>query len=335
MRLAAIRVAWAAGLVVGLLVALGGRARAEGPRDMQVAQALYDEAAKDLAAKNYVAACPKLEEAARLTPQAVGVWLTLGGCYEGQGRLASASAAYALAEAGAARAHQAERGRVAHEKVAALAPRLARLRIVVADEVRALPGLEIRRAGSLVGPPQWGVPLPADKGKHVVVVTTGDGRRWEASAVVEADGSRVDLRVELPPPPEPPPAAAPRVAPDPRATPMHPRRVAGIAVGAAGLGALVAGGALGITALVQKNQSNAAGHCDAASHCDGEGTDLRWASLRAGDWSTAMFVGGGVALAAGVVLIVTAPGPAGRSAGPPATARLVVGPRGLAMVGAF
>ena len=312
-----------------MLMTLAGGARAEGPGDLQIAQALYDEAAKDLAAKDYVAACQKLEEAARLTPEAVGVRLTLGSCYEAQGRVASASAAYELAEAGAARAHQADRRRVAHEKVAALDPRLARLRIVVSDEVRALPGLEIRRAGSLVGPPQWGLRLPADKGKHLVVVTTGDGRRWEASAVIEADGSQVDLRVELPAPPEPPEATS-RPAPAPRAASPHPRRIAGIAVGAAGLGAVLAGAALGVTALIQKNQSNAGG-CDPTSHCTGDGADLRWASLRAGDWSTAMFIGGGVALAGGVVVFATAPA----SAGPPATAGLAVGPRGLAIVGAF
>src|SRR5262249_19576610 len=152
----------------------------------QIAQALYDEAAKDLAAKNYAAACPKLEEAARLTPEAVGVRLTLGMCYEGQGLLASASAAYQLAEAGAARAHQAERQRRAHEEVAALDPGRAGRRLVVSEGGGAPRGVEIRRAGSLVGPARGGLTPPADRGKHVVVVTTGDGRRWEASAVIEA-----------------------------------------------------------------------------------------------------------------------------------------------------
>jgi hypothetical protein len=321
--------AWSAASAAVLIAALAGGARAEAPSDLQIAQALYDEAAKDLAAKDYVAACQKLEEAARLTPAAVGVRLTLGSCYEAQGRFASASAAYELAEAAAARAHQADRQRLAHEKVAALEPRLARLRIVVSDEVRALAGLEIRRAGSLVGPAQWGLRLPADKGEHVVVVTTGDGRRWEARAAIEAEGSDVDLRVELPPPP--PPVEPPRAALVPRAAPLHPRRIAGIAVGAAGLGAVLAGAALGVVALVDKNQSNGAGGCDPTSHCTGQGADLRWASLRAGDWSTAMFVGGGVALAGGIVLFATAPA----SAAPPVTARLVVGPRGLGIAGAF
>src|SRR6185436_19060304 len=102
------------------------------------------------------------------------------------------------------------------------------------------------------------------------------------------------------------------------AAPLHPRRVAGIAVGAAGLGGVVAGAALGIAALVEKNQSDGAGRCDATSHCTNAGADLRWASLRAGNWSTAMFIGGGVALAGGVVLFATAPAPVVS----PVTARL-------------
>jgi hypothetical protein len=322
-------------LAAVLVLSLAGRARAGGPGDVQIAQALYEAAAKDLAARDYVAACPKLEEAARLTPDAVGVRLTLGICYEGQGRLASASAAYALAEAGAVRAHQPDRRRQAHEKVATLEPRLARLRIVVTDEVRALPGLSIHRAGSLVGAAQWGLDLPADKGTHSVVVTTGDGRRWESSAMIDADGSHVDLRVELPSAPPPPTRAAlpPRAGepPGPAPTPLHPRRIAGIIVGAAGLGAVVAGAALGIIALDDRNQSNAPGGCDPTSHCTNAGADLRRASLRAGDWSTAMFVGGGVALAGGVVLFVTAPAPAL----PTASARLVVGPRGIGIAGSF
>ena len=124
------------------------------------------------------------------------------------------------------RAHQPDRQRQAHDKVAALEPRLARLRIVVTDEVRALPGLEIRRAGSLVGAAQWGLSLPADKGTHAVVVTTGDGRRWESSAVIDADGSHVDLRVELPPAPPSPtrPVEPPRAGEPAGPRPIPARR---------------------------------------------------------------------------------------------------------------
>ena len=326
----------AAVLALVAVIALASRAAgAQGANDLQVAQALYDEAAKNIAAKDYVAACPKLEEAARLVPEGVGVRLALGACYEAQGRLASALATYEVGESVAARAHQGARQRYAHDRAETLKPKVAKLRIVVDNDVRALPELEIRRAGSLVGQAQWGLALPADKGTHTVVVTTGDGRRWEASAEIAADGTTVDLRVELPAAKEPPPiptgpVAAPVNREEPAADSARGRRIAGIVLGSAGLAGLAVGGALGVTAIVKKNQSDTGG-CNPTSHCNANGTDLRWASLRAGDWSTAMFVGGGVALATGVALFVTARSPAA----PVTSASVVFGPRGVVVRGAF
>ncbi|APR75340.1 Hypothetical protein A7982_00686 [Minicystis rosea] len=321
-----------------LVLALAGNAKGADPSAVQTAKVLFDAAVTDMAAKNFAAACPKLEEASRLVPEGIGIWLKLGECYEGQGRLASAHAAYELAESAAARQEPAsERQRLAHRKAAALAPRLAKLRIVVTDEVRALPGLEIKRGGTMVGPVQWGLLLPADKGKHIVVVTAANGRKWEASAVIAEDGTQVDLRVELPPPVEPP-RATPLVLPkqaEPEPTPVaarqHPRRIAGIAVGATGLATVVAGGVLGIVAIVDKNRSNANGACDAMNRCPPDAADLRRSSLRAGDWSTALFIGGGVALAGGVVLFATAPS----TEKAPATAKLLLGPTGLSVAGAW
>lgn len=117
---------------------------------------------------------------------------------------------------------------------------------------------------------------------------------------------------------------------EPAADSARGRRIAGIVLGSAGLAGLAVGGALGVTAIVKKNQSDTGG-CDPTSHCNANGTDLRWASLRAGDWSTAMFVGGGVALATGVALFVTARSPAA----PVTSASVVFGPRGVVVRGAF
>ena len=90
---------------------------------------------------------------------------------------------------------------------------------------------------------------------------------------------------------------------------------------------------------MKKNQSDAEG-CDPSNHCNTSGADLRWASLRAGDWSTAMLVGGGIALAGGVALYVTARGPhEGGAPVPPAapvaSASVAFGPRGVVVHGAF
>ena len=214
-------------------IALASRAAgAQGANDLQVAQALYDEAAKGVAAKDYAAACPKLEEAARLVPEGVGVRLALGACYEAWGRLASALATYEMAEAVAARAHQAARQRYAHERAATLKPRVAKLRVVVADDVRALPGLENpargeHRRASAVGPRAARRQGRAHRRRH-------DGRRPPMGGLGRDPGRRQNRRParRAPSPKEPPPMpAGPRVVPasktDPAADAARPRRIAG------------------------------------------------------------------------------------------------------------
>jgi hypothetical protein len=298
-------------------------ARAQSPQNLQVAQALYDQATQEMAAKSYATACPKLEEAVRLVPEGVGGKLTLAECYEAQGKLASAWAAYELAEAAASRARQLDRQKLAHERGEALRPRVAMLTIAVAEPARSVPGLSIKRDGVSVGPAQWGVPLPADRGKHLIVASVGDGRTWERTIEITTDGARETVGIgELPGAPAPPsgpvvgPAAGPLVgpaagsAPPPVAPPEAPssaRRTAGIVVASAGGVGLAVGLALGAVALTRKGQSNADGHCDAQNHCDPTGTDLRLSSLKAGNWSTALFVGGAAVLAGGVVIVATAP----------------------------
>lgn len=312
--------------LVAALLALapaGAGAQPADPQSLQVAQALYDQAVKDLAGKDHAAACPKLEEAVRLVPEGIGGRMTLAECYEGLGKLASAWTSWSLAEAAATRAGQADRQKLAHERAAALKPRLATLALLVPAAVQALPDLEIRRDGVLVGPGQWGVALPVDRGPHRFAAKAGDGRRWETMVNIEDDGRAQRVELGEPPPlpraaPAPPALPSPPLAPAPPALPLAPppkeapasaRRTVGLVLGGAGIAGGIVGAALGATALVKRNQSNEPGRCDAASHCDPTGSELRWASLRAGDWSTAMLVGGGVAFTAGVVLFLTAPSP--------------------------
>lgn len=338
-------------LALALLALSPRMALAQDAKNLPVAQALYAQAVKEMAAKSYATACPKLEEAVRLVPEGVGGKLTLAECYEASGKLASAWSTYALAEATAARAGQADRQKLAHDRAAKLEPKLAMLTIVVEAPARDVPGLEIKRDGVVVGAAQWGVPLPVDKGRHVITATVGDGRTWERAVDVGRDGARETVGIgELPGAPKPqeplplvdvqpalaPAAPPPPPAPAPSAPPSSSRRVAGLVIGGVGVAGLAVGGALGVTAIVQKNQSNAGGHCNEKNRCDAEGTDLRNASLRAGNWSTAMFIGGAAALAGGVVLFATAPS---ASTAPRTTgARSIsvsLAPHGAAVSGSF
>src|SRR5262249_52344626 len=137
-----------------LAPARGGHAQPSA-QSMTVVVALYEEATKAMDKGNYADACPKLEEVVRIDPGRIGPRIELGNCYAAMGRLASAWARYRIAESAAQRANKAERQKEAHDRAEALEPKLARLTIVVPDAVRALPELEIRHDGLVVGPAQW------------------------------------------------------------------------------------------------------------------------------------------------------------------------------------
>src|SRR5206468_8198931 len=107
---------------------------------------------------DFTHACPRLEEALRLEPSALGGRLKLAECYEGEGRLASAWTTYAFVEAEAARTNQVERAERAHQRADALRPRLATIALVIPPDVAATPGIEVTRDGHAVGRAQWGVP---------------------------------------------------------------------------------------------------------------------------------------------------------------------------------
>lgn len=321
--------------LVGALVPC--RALAQQPDSAAVAQALYDQAMPALRAGDFAGACPRLEQVVELAPTGIGAKLMLAECYEGQGRLASAWRTYTVVEAAAALANQADRKARAHERAAAIKPRLATLTVTLPAAVRAVAGLEVRRDGAKMLPIEWGIALPIDTGAHVVTATAPGRVGWEKSFAVAADGDVVQLAVEplssqlavepvaerlgLAPPPTPPA----------RKITWTGRRVAGGIVGAVGLAAIGAGAGFGAAALRHKNESNADGHCGAANRCDPTGIQLREQAFEAASASTALFLAGGAALVVGVTLLAlptSAPAPA-------RAARLVMGPGAIELRGTW
>ena len=295
-----------------LLAPAAARAQSADPKVMAAAQSLFDQAVEEMAKKNYTSACPKLEQASKMLPEALGAKETLAQCYEAEGRLASAWAQYGLLETLASRAGQAQRAAEAGKKVAELKPKLATLTVEVPDEVRALPGLTISSDKLALGEALWGTAVPVDKGEHVLEVKAPGHRPWSGKVVIGADGVNERLKVPMLEAAE---AAPSPVAPTPRAW-QRPLGIATIVVGAAGLGVsgLLAGLAVG-----KKNASNEAGHCDAQNTCDETGLDLRRQAVGLGNGATAALVVGGVLAAGGVVLLVTAPSSKG---GPEKTGRV-------------
>src|SRR5262245_23067358 len=134
----------ASGFVVGCLASVAlllaaFTARAQGPTNEALAQGLYADATAAMLKKDFVTACPKLEEVTRLVPDGIGGWATLGQCYESAGKLASAWSAYSTAEAVAVRAGQTARAADNHRDVERLKPRVATVICDVPEAVRATP----------------------------------------------------------------------------------------------------------------------------------------------------------------------------------------------------
>jgi hypothetical protein len=296
------------------------------------AQALFDEARELTTANKFAEACPKFLESKRLDPS-IGTRFYLADCFEHVGKLASAWTYYVEVADAARAAGQKDREKYATQRAEALKPRLVRLAIKVPDAVRgAVAELSIRRDGALVGEAQWGIAIPVDPGPHVIEVTAKDRKPATLKVDASREGDAVEVEVPMPDPlpPPPPPTPVRAVPPPPPPVPPAPPppppsqapRVVGFAL--AGAGAVVAvglGSYFGARAISKKSESNGGGNCDAADTCNATGLSLRSEALSAANASTASIVVGGLALAVGVVLVVTAP-----KAAPKAAPSVALGP---------
>jgi hypothetical protein len=287
------------------------------------AQALYDAAGELMDAGKYGEACPKLEEATRLEPSAVGAKLRLAQCYEGEHRFASAWTMYLAAEGAARAVGQHEREQRAHDRAAALDGRVSRLSIHVSAAVRALSGRSIERDGQPVGDGQLDVPIPLDGGAHEIRVKSPGKKVFSAKITLEEEGANKTLDVlaledELAPapsvsatPPAPPSAAI--AAPPPRVEstvspiPTWSWVLGGVAL-AAGAGAAAFGGdLLSATSHQRELCGDALDHCERTAGYDPDGDNAR----KHRDYALVLALSGAsVAAAAGAVIgVVTSRGP--------------------------
>jgi tetratricopeptide (TPR) repeat protein len=142
------------------------------------------------------------------------------------------------------------------------------------------------------------------------------------------------------PPPEPPkpapepPKPAPVVAqPAPSPTDDGGRRramrVAGVVVAALGVAAIAGGSAAGLIAMDDNNR--AAALCNGPACSDGRALTLTSDAFAAANASTALFIGGAVALVAGVLVFALAPKPRAVAIAP----SLAPSMAGLTLAGTF
>lgn len=320
-------------LTLALTLVLASAApRAARAQDRASAEELFQLGKTAMAQEDYAKAC-RYFQASLNADYALGTLLNLAACHEQAGKLASAWSEYRVVEDRARRATppQSERAQFARDRAEALRPRLARVRIVVPPEVKALDGLVVKVNDQPAQPELFDAGIPVDKGSvNVVASATG---KLDRTQTVTVDRDKQTLEVTLLPldaaPAEPSVQPAPTTTHEEKAvvttTPRddgRSQRTVGYVVGGVGAAALATGTVFGILASSASGGATCSGPCPEGSpELDRARGDYDRANTFG--WVSNIAIGAGlVGVAAGVVLYVTAP----RAATPTA---LTISPRPL------
>lgn len=325
----------ALGFVIGGAALLLGMPSAHAQDATAAAVLAYDEAEALMAQGRVRDACPRYAESHRLDPQ-LGTLLHLAECLERNGQTATAWSRFREA-AELAEKRSDPRQELATQRASALVPRLSKIRINVA------PGSEptVDRDSLIIGKPLWGTPVPTDPGLHRITASAPGHKPW--SVVIEVKPDASTTTIEVPPlqregapvaaatavaaPPAAPPPAQPAPA-APAEQSKSSARWSALLVGGAGVVGVGIGSYFGLHSMSLKD--DASEHCD-GNLCDAEGVGLKEDAIAAGNVSTAAFIIGGAALAAGVVMwIALAPDDAPAKASAPRGWRLGLG-RGVTL----
>lgn len=273
---------------------------------------LFDEAEALLAKAQVAEACPKYAESYRLDPQ-LGVLIYLAECYEKNAQLASAWGSFREAEE-IARKRGDTRGEHAHERAAALEPRLSYVVIQVPEPAR-LPGLEVLRDGAVIAPVLWGSRAAIDAGPHRLSARAPGYKPWQQDVVIAQDARSTAVAIPV--------LQADPLAADGRdsgkasagsAAPGTSQRIAALAVGGLGVVGVGIGGFFGLSA--QASLSDSKNLCNEANFCTPHGDELRRSAKSKALIATVATSAGAAALVTAGVLWFTAP-----KAGPRDSAR--------------
>ena len=280
--------------------------------DPAAAQTLFDQARKLMIQERWKEACPKLEESQRLDP-AGGTLLHLALCREREGRIATAWALYTDALAQAKRDGRADRTKIAHERVEALAPKLPRLRIKVAAANKTTPGFTLTRDDREIGAATWDEAFPVDPGT-ITLQARAPGKK-ALTTLVDVSSRPGELLVEIPAlvsetsAHEDPPS---KVVAEPadREAPPHDgstQRTLAYVVGGAGIAGIAVGSVFGLLSMSKRSDAKAECRPPDYKLCTAAGVAAGDSAIQTGNVSTIGFIAGGVLLAGGVALYFTAP----------------------------
>jgi hypothetical protein len=276
-----------------------------------------------MAQHRYADACPKLADSQRLAPSG-GTLINLAECYEHTGQTASAWVAWKDAAARANAAGKAGAEKSALDRAASLEPKLARLSIAVSAE-SDVPGLEVKRDGIAIGHAEFGLPIPIDPGTHLVEAHAPKKKAWSSQVDVAPKQADARVTVSLIDDAEAVAAAsrAPAVSSSAATLPVGAEAPATeaqggnaqktiswvvLGVGVVGVGI---GTVFGLQAKSKNDEALQPQNCPTSMRCNQNGLSLTDDAKSAATISTIGFVAGGVALAAGAVLWITAPSKGG------------------------
>jgi hypothetical protein len=309
--LASSRAVFAAGLSLILLASLP--AGAQKAPEVGKADALFNAGRSLLEAGEYAEACPRFAESQSLAP-GLGVTLYLADCYEHLGRTASALIEFKRAVQ-IASARGDKRAAVAAERAASLEGRVPLLVIAVTPAARAQ-GVTVARDNEPVPASQWDTPVQVDPGVHEITASAPSKVSSHTSIELGPRKTTITTTVDALQSPEDLAASHPAPAQTVVAAPVSTtRKWVGLVVGGAGVLGVGVGAVLGVLAISKLHQSND-GPCNAMDFCNTAGLGLRSQAEGFGNASTVAFIAGGVAVAGGAVLYLTAPrAPTGREGG--------------------
>lgn len=294
-----------------LVASVEGAARAQPADAKALAEQLFNQARELAKAEQWAEACPKFEASFRYDP-VLGTKLNLATCYEKTGKLASAWGLYRDAVELARKAGDSKRADYAQRQAIALEPRLPKLTISVAGSPPA--ELVVKRDGNPIDAGAFGASLYVDPGEHEITAEAPGYQAFRKTLTLEEkQRESVEVpalvaqpaEVRAPAAPLPSPVLERAEAPPPSRT----RWYVGLGVGGAGLAA--AGVGLAFGAMASSTHDDIEALCGADFRCPAadyeRGKELSDRAERQATISTALVIGGGVALAAGAVLVLTAP----------------------------
>jgi hypothetical protein len=241
--------------------------------------------------------CPKLERSYQLEPLP-GAVFTLAECESKWGKRKAALKHYRdyldkyEGLPPDQQTKQRERKQVATDQVAALSAEVPTLKLVVMGSPP--PGTVVKRDGEVVPRESLGVAEPMDAGEHTVSIEV-PGAPPSVRRVVLGRGEQQELKLEPPTPPPPPDED------DASSGGVSSLAIWGYVTGGVGLAVLGVGIGTGVATLGKKRTIG--DHCDGLA-CDREGKDAAASAKTLGAVSTAGFVVGLAATAAGAVMLI-------------------------------